>query len=69
MCFTVYGNETIQEEAWTPFMQSIVVFGRYRMIDSGSKAMELLKKLALKYYLRREAGGWGRETAHGGNAA
>ena len=49
MCFTVYGNETIQEEARTPFMQSIVVFGRYRMIDSGSKAMELLKKLALKY--------------------
>ena len=39
-------------------MQSIVVFGRYRMIDSGSKAMELLKKLALKYYPRREAGGW-----------
>lgn len=40
-------------------MQSIVVFDRYRMIDSGSKAMELLKKLALKYYTRREAGGWG----------
>ena len=33
-------------------MQSIVVFGRYRMIDSASKVMELLKKLALKYYPR-----------------
>lgn len=48
-------------------MQSIVVLGRYRMIDSGSKAMELLKKLALKYYPRREL--VDGETAHGGNAA
>ena len=28
VCFTVYGNETIREEAWAPFMQSTVVFGR-----------------------------------------
>ena len=67
MCFTVYGNETIQEEARTPFMQSIVVFGRYRMVDSSSKAMELLKKLALKYSPDEKL--LDGETAHGGNAA
>lgn len=25
VCFTVYGNETIREEAWAPYMQSVVV--------------------------------------------
>ena len=28
VCFTVYGNETIKEEDWAPFVQSVVVFGR-----------------------------------------
>lgn len=26
ICFTVYGNETIKEETWAPYMQSVVVF-------------------------------------------
>ena len=26
VCFTVYGNETVKEEAWAPFVQSTVVF-------------------------------------------
>ncbi len=50
ICFTVYGNETVRDEAWAPFMQSVVVFGRCHMIDSKPKATELLKKLATKYY-------------------
>lgn len=50
VCFTVYGNETIKEEAWAPFMQSTVVFGRCHLIDDPAKAMGLLKKLAMKYY-------------------
>ena len=29
-CFTVYGNESIREEDWAPFVQSTVVFGRCR---------------------------------------
>lgn len=28
VCFTIWGNETIQKEAWAPFLQSVVVFGR-----------------------------------------
>ena len=36
VCFTVYGNETVKEEAWAPFVQSAVAFGRCRMPDAGS---------------------------------
>ena len=28
VCFTVYGNETIKDEPWAPYWQSVVVFGR-----------------------------------------
>ena len=50
VCFTVYGNETVKQEAWAPFLQSVVVFGRCRLVEPGAKADMLLKKLALKYY-------------------
>lgn len=51
VCFTVYGNETIKkEEAWAPFMQSTVVFGRCHLLETGEKAMALLKQMAMKYY-------------------
>lgn len=50
ICFTVYGNETVRDEAWAPFMQSVVVFGRCRLINDELKSTELLKKLALKYF-------------------
>ena len=50
ICFTVYGHETIKEEAWAPFMQSVVVFGRCHLVEKGAEATEILKKLAAKYY-------------------
>lgn len=50
VCFTVYGNETVKEEAWAPFMQSAVVFGRCHLIEDRDKSIELVKKLAMKYY-------------------
>lgn len=50
VCFTVYGNETIKEETWAPFMQSTVVFGRCHLMEHGEKAMALLKSFAMKYY-------------------
>ncbi len=50
VCFTVYGNETVKEEVWAPFMQSVVVFGRCRLLEAGSEATALLKQLARKYY-------------------
>lgn len=52
VCFTVYGNESIksEDEAWAPYMQSTVVFGRCHLIDNEMHAMDLVKKLAMKYY-------------------
>ena len=50
VCFTVFGNETVREEAWAPFMQSAVVFGRCHFVEAGEAADTLLKRLAMKYY-------------------
>lgn len=50
VCFTVYGNETVKEEAWAPFVQSVVVFGRCRLVEAGPEALEQLKQFAMKYY-------------------
>lgn len=50
VCFTVYGNETIREEAWAPFMQSVIVFGRCHLIKDQTAAIELVRKMAMKYY-------------------
>lgn len=50
ICFTVYGNETIKEEPWAPFMQSVVIFGRCHLVEAGERATALLKKFAMKYY-------------------
>ena len=50
VCFTVYGNETIREEEWAPFMQSVVVFGRCHRMEAGPEATKRLKQFAMKYY-------------------
>ena len=44
ICFTVYGHETIKEEA------CVVVFGRCHLVEAGEKAMAMLKQFAMKYY-------------------
>lgn len=50
VCFTVYGNETVKEEAWAPYVQSAVVFGRCHLIENKETSIELLKQFAMKYY-------------------
>lgn len=50
VCFTVYGNETIKDELWAPYMQSVVVFGRCRLLESGEESLALVKRFAMKYY-------------------
>lgn len=50
VCFTVYGNETVKEEAWAPYVQSVVVFGNCRRIDQQDRAIELARQFAEKYY-------------------
>lgn len=50
VCFTVFGNERIKEEVWAPFVQSVVIFGRCRLLKEEEGSIELVKKLAMKYY-------------------
>ena len=50
VCFTVYGNETVRTDSWAPFVQSVVVFGRCRLVEDETRALAILKRLAMKYY-------------------
>lgn len=50
VCFTVYGNETVKDESWAPYMQSAVAFGRCRMLEPGEETSARLKQFAMKYY-------------------
>ena len=50
ICFTVFGNETFTEENWAPYLQSVVVFGRCRLVENRDDTVRLVKKFALKYY-------------------
>lgn len=54
ICFTVYGNETIKEETWAPYMQSVVVFGRCRLLDNREETLTLTRRIAEKYYPDKE---------------
>lgn len=40
----------IREEAWAPFVQSAVVFGRCRKMEATPETVKTLKQLAMKYY-------------------
>ena len=50
ICFTVYGNETVKEETWAPFVQSAVVFGRCRILDDRDLTIDLVRQIAATYY-------------------
>ena len=50
VCFTVLGDETVREEAWAPYLRSVVVFGRCRLLEQSPETMALLKRFAMKYY-------------------
>lgn len=50
VCFTVYGNEMVKEEPWTPFLQSVVVFGRCRILEDRNRTIDLVRQIAKKYY-------------------
>ena len=50
VCFTVYGNEMVKEEPWAPFLQSVVVFGRCRILEDRNRTIDLVRQIAKKYY-------------------
>ena len=67
VCFTVYGNERIDEsEPWAPYVQSVVVFGRCRLLEAGSVSIDRLKEFAMKYYPSEQL--VDKEIAHAGRA-
>lgn len=47
VCFTVFGNESIKDLEWAPYVQSVVVFGRCHLADTNN---EVLKTFMMKYY-------------------
>ena len=50
VCFTVYGNEQRKEGDWAPYLQSVVVFGRCRLVEDAQLTEKKVRELALKYY-------------------
>lgn len=50
VCFTVFGNETIKEEKWAPYLQSVVVFGRCHLVENRADTLDEVKKFAMKYF-------------------
>ena len=67
VCFTVYGNERIDEsESWAPYVQSVVVFGKCRLLEPGAESIDRLKKFAMKYYPNEEL--VDEQIAHAGRA-
>lgn len=50
VCFTVYGNERHVEDDWAPILQSTVVFGRCKKLETNEETLDLLRKVALRYY-------------------
>lgn len=51
VCFTVFGNEHYEEGDWAPYVQSVVVFGRCRLVmDDPELTESRVRELALKYY-------------------
>lgn len=50
VCFTVYGGEFYKEDDWAPYLRSVVIFGRCRMIDELSEVTNRVRTLAEKYY-------------------
>ena len=43
-------NETIKEEHWAPYLQSVVVFGKCHLVENKDDIIRMVKKFALKYY-------------------
>ena len=66
VCFTVFGNETVKEETWAPFVQSTVVFGRCHLMEDRTEAMAAVRRFAMKYYPDEET--VDEEIARSGNA-
>ena len=50
VCFTVYGNEFRKEGEWAPYVQSVVVYGRCRLVDEALVTFSRVREIGMKYY-------------------
>ena len=50
VCFTVYGNESIKDVEWAPYVQSAVAFGRCKPVEDRDEVISLVRQIAKKYY-------------------
>ena len=54
VCFTVYGNEAFEEGDWAPYLHSVIVFGRCKLVADAGQTEDRVRELALKYYPTKE---------------
>ena len=54
VCFTVYGNESFEEGDWAPYLHSVVVFGRCKLVADAGQTEDRVRELALTYYPPKE---------------
>lgn len=47
VCFTVYGNESFEEGDWAPYLHSVVVFGRCKLVADAGQTEDRVRELAL----------------------
>ncbi len=52
--FTIFGKEIIKDEAWAPYVRSVIVFGKCLPIKNDDEALEAIYKFALKYNPNKE---------------
>lgn len=50
VCFTVYGGEFYKNGHWAPYVQSVLVYGRCRLVEDIAVTEARVRELAMKYY-------------------
>lgn len=54
VCFTTWTKGIQQENDWSYFVDSVVVFGKARILEDEKEIYEPIKKLGMKYYPTEE---------------
>ena len=65
--YCVYDKGFVREGEWALNIRSVIIFGRIRVVEDHDKAMEIVRKLSLKYtddtdYIEREIVSAGKRT-------
>lgn len=53
--FCVYDEGEYVEGDWAPYVKSVIIFGRIRLIEDPGETVERVRELGLKYYPAPEA--------------